>query len=832
MGNRARSGRRRRAGGGDGGEASSSKRLRWVAEEEQEEEEEAVDGEDLCFVCKDGGELRVCDFRSCHKAYHPVCVGKDSDFLNSNEEFICEWHTCFICKGRSRYYCYCCPWHTFCQGCVSQAEFVPVLRKTKGFCINCLRMAIMIEKNVDVDSDGERADFNDRATYEFLFKEYWEIVRDKEGMTLDKLEEAYAILKRGQNCKPDPDLEKLPDEERNSDAEFVGHSDDSDEELSSRAKLNGMTMKIKSFRKGAKSMRNGFVGWGSKELIEFLSSIGKDTSETLDQYGVADVVKNYIRQNDLLQKDKKKLVICDEKLQPLFRKSKVRYNKIHYLLERHIAANMILEDEALASSEDNRDSVMTKKARIASYQPSAPKRTPEINKRCFASLVCDNINLIYLRRSLVVHLLKEPDTFESKVIGCFVRIKNDRKDYSFHMHKKLYQLGQVTGIRKTTEEDKIKDISDVLLCIFNMPDISISMLSDEDFDEEECQDLRLLAQNKSFKRYTVGDLEEKARSLRKDIMSHWINRELQRLDRLIDMANEKGWRKAKDEYLDKKQLLRKPSEQQRLLEEVPRVIPEMEDSKDTEVQVTTRDRSTQKSTVAFQGTNGTRASFFKSTAEEKFKGTGGERELSLKSLSEEKSEATNANTDGGTSVTHTQKPGTEANNVCGIPSVQNLDNNAADKGAEVSVDGDTAGAIVQRQSIEATDVITIDDDDDDHPREKSGQATVDLDADDAGDTHHAEHKTNNISRRGHRNVKVKRGASLHMRMWHYIDPQGDEQGPFTMEHLRNWWNNGYFRDDFRVWRTGQTSDTAIKLIDALQLIDEVVAVTGPHVVDD
>uniref|UniRef100_K3Z4B4 GYF domain-containing protein n=1 Tax=Setaria italica TaxID=4555 RepID=K3Z4B4_SETIT len=687
-------------------------------------------------------------------------------------------------------------------------------------------MTIMIEKNVDVDSDGERADFNDRATYEFLFKEYWEIVRDKEGMTLDKLEEAYAILKRGQNCKPDPDLEKLPDEERNSDAEFVGHSDDSDEELSSRAKLNGMTMKIKSFRKGAKSMRNGFVGWGSKELIEFLSSIGKDTSETLDQYGVADVVKNYIRQNDLLQKDKKKLVICDEKLQPLFRKSKVRYNKIHYLLERHIAANMILEDEALASSEDNRDSVMTKKARIASYQPSAPKCTPEINKRCFASLVCDNINLIYLRRSLVVHLLKEPDTFESKVIGCFVRIKNDRKDYSFHMHKKLYQLGQVTGIRKTTEEDKIKDISNVLLCIFNMPDISISMLSDEDFDEEECQDLHLLAQNKSFKRYTVGDLEEKARSLRRDIMSH-------------------------DEYLDKKQLLRKPSEQQRLLEEVPRVIPEMEDSKDTEVQVTTRDRSTKKSTVAFQGTNagstvslkrcseekykgtnGTRASFFKSTAEEKFKGTGGERELSLKSLSEEKSEATNANTDGGTSVTHTQKPGTEANNVCGIPSVQNLDNNAADKGAEVSVDGDTAGAIVQRQSIEATDVITIDDDDDDHPCEKSGQATVDLDADDAGDTHHAEHKTNNISRRGHRNVKVKRGASLHMRMWHYIDPQGDEQGPFTMEHLRNWWNNGYFRDDFRVWRTGQTSDTAIKLIDALQLIDEVVAVTGPHVVDD
>ena len=57
----------------------------------------------------------------------------------------------------------------------------------------------------------------------------------------------------------------------------------------------------------------------------------------------------------------------------------------------------------------------------------------------------------------------------------------------------------------------------------------------------------------------------------------------------------------KDAYLDKKRLLHKPSEQQRLLEEVPPVIPEMEDGKDTEVQVTTRDKSTKKSTVAFQG---------------------------------------------------------------------------------------------------------------------------------------------------------------------------------------------------------------------------------------
>ena len=40
-----------------------------------------------------------------------------------------------------------------------------------------------------------------------------------------------------------------------------------------------------------------------------------------------------------------------------------------------------------------------------------------------------------------------------------------------------------TGIRKTTEEYEIKDTANVLLCILNMPDVNISMLSDEDFDE-------------------------------------------------------------------------------------------------------------------------------------------------------------------------------------------------------------------------------------------------------------------------------------------------------------------------------------------------------------
>ncbi|GJM88623.1 hypothetical protein PR202_ga04705 [Eleusine coracana subsp. coracana] len=485
-------GRGRPRRGGDGSASASGRKRPLQAIQEEEEVDAATgddrDGEDLCFVCKDGGQLRVCDF-----------------------------------------------------SCVAQAEFTPVLRKTKGFCINCLKL--------------EKADFTDRETYEFLFKDYWEIVKDKEGLTLDKLEEAYAFMRKGLKCKK-ADLEKVPGEEHNSDSDFLGNSDDGDAEECSLSYSNGASKKIKSYVKKGKLKKNGHMGWGSEALIEFLSSVGKDISNSLDQFDAAQIVKEYIKKNNL-QKDKK-LVICDDKLKSLFRKSKLRVNRICSLLTKHITANMTSDDETLVSSEDNNDSAMTKKARTANYVSSSSKCTSESNKRCFASLVSNNIKLIYLKRSLVMDLLKEPDTFESKVTGCFVRVKNDPKDYNYHMHGKLHQLGQITGIQRSLEAYKIRDMStDVLLCISNMYDVKISLLSEEDFEE--------------------GELEEKAKSIRRDIMSH-IG------------------------YLNEKKRLCEHSERQRLLEEVPQVIPDTDDGKDTKLQVTAQDKSIEKSTIAFQAT--------------------------------------------------------------------------------------------------------------------------------------------------------------------------------------------------------------------------------------
>jgi len=68
------------------------------------------------------------------------------------------------------------------------------------------------------------------------------------------------------------------------------------------------------------------------------------------------------------------------------------------------------------------------------------------------------------------------------------------------------------------------------------------------------------------------EMEQKAKALHYDITKHWIARQLNILQKRINCANEKGWRRELEEYLEQRELLEKPSEQERLLKEIPRII--------------------------------------------------------------------------------------------------------------------------------------------------------------------------------------------------------------------------------------------------------------------
>lgn len=187
-----------------------------------------------------------------------------------------------------------------------------------------------------------------------------------------------------------------------------------------------------------------FVGWGSRELICFLESIGKDTSNQISRDDAADIITEYINEHKLTDPDKKKRVYCDERLLSLFgRKKLIRFSriKIYNMLSAHYAKEeKASDDDFLSSSED--EDMPAKRGR------SIPERKPQKNSVLktstspFAAVVPDNLKLIYLKRSLVQDLLKDFDTFEQKIIGSFVKVKSDPNDY---LQKNPYQLLQVTG---------------------------------------------------------------------------------------------------------------------------------------------------------------------------------------------------------------------------------------------------------------------------------------------------------------------------------------------------------------------------------------------------
>ncbi|XP_022642482.1 uncharacterized protein At5g08430 [Vigna radiata var. radiata] len=540
------------------------------------------DTEDWCFMCKDGGLLMVCDHGGCRKAYHPLCVGKDDSFLENGSEWTCSSHFCSLCHKVSKFKCFCCPKAT-CGKCFYDADFA-IVKGNKGFCSHCLKLALLIEDDAGIDSDGELVDFKDQATYEFLFSEYYKSIREEEGLNSKHVHSAHRFFKNGKSkCDLDPD-EIGVEEDDTCNSEDVSNYMVSDcDDLSDTAgSKSGRTKKgmgkLKSMKESGKDKKKEFIGWGSRSLIEFLEYIGQDTSNEFSEQDVTSIIIKYCRENNLFDPKKKRKIHCDARLISLLRRKSVNKNRMQNLLAPHFAENCQEMDDIISSSEDrdyNEPSNLSRKRKsISCTKSDNVDIVSEGHQSCFAAIVSSNLKLVYLKRSLVDELSKQPQTFDGKVLGSFVRIKTDPNDY---LQKNSHLLVQVVGINRSLNNDEIN--KEIMLQLSNVPkSVPISKISDDDFSEEECRDLYQRMRNGLLKQPTVLDLEQKARSLHEDIIKHWIPRKLVLLQNLIDRANEKGWRRELSEYLDEKLKLETQFEQSRLLNDIPKVIPEIVDA--------------------------------------------------------------------------------------------------------------------------------------------------------------------------------------------------------------------------------------------------------------
>lgn len=204
---------------------------------------------------------------------------------------------------------------------------------------------------------------------------------------------------------------------------------------------------LKSIKGKVKDKKKEFIGWGSRSLIEFLKYIGRDTSKEYSEDDVASIIIEYCKENKLFDPNKKRKVLCDAQLRSLLGRKSVNRNNIQNLLAPHFAENVEeIEDDITGSSEDRDDNEPFKcssQRKLFSSTKSIQNRvSEECRQSCFAAIVSSNLKLVYLKRSLVEELLKQPETFDGKVMGCFVRVKSDPNDY---LQKNSHLLLQVVG---------------------------------------------------------------------------------------------------------------------------------------------------------------------------------------------------------------------------------------------------------------------------------------------------------------------------------------------------------------------------------------------------
>ncbi|EPS59571.1 hypothetical protein M569_15234, partial [Genlisea aurea] len=248
-----------------------------------------------------------------------------------------------------------------------------------------------------------------------------------------------------------------------------------------------------------------FVGWGSKPLIEFLEGIGKDTKKKYSRLEVVSFITKYINVKGLTAPGNKKKAICDEKLFAIFGKQMITRKKVHELLEEHFSENCASSDDESEYSSDEKDD-----RKNSSKFPMPQKNAA---KNGFASVVPENIKLVYLKKSLVRELLEVPESFEEKITGSFVRMKSDPYDI---YKKNEFQLQLVTGTRRIASSD-----NEIRLKVANFfKAVPLSMLSDDNFSKEEVEDVQQKIENGSLKKFSLHEFESKARMLHVDITKH------------------------------------------------------------------------------------------------------------------------------------------------------------------------------------------------------------------------------------------------------------------------------------------------------------------------
>ncbi|KAL6601322.1 hypothetical protein ACP70R_044542 [Stipagrostis hirtigluma subsp. patula] len=557
------------------------------------------DEEEVCFICFDGGNLVICDRRGCPKAYHPSCVNRDDDFFKSKGRWNCGWHICSNCQKPARNMCFTCT-YSLCKACIKEAKFICV-RGNKGFCETCMNTVMMIE-NKEEATDQMDVDFDDKSSWWYLFKDYWLSLKKNLSLTVEEISTAKCQMSGSSLAIRENELPDTNDEEANSESSSGQHLGNSSSKKRGRKQLKqaatedgsegkegrrkytkrGLSgtrdaktstgKKVRKLSKRAQSKESESVGtstssaeegsWASKELLNFVAHMRNGDTSVLTQFDVQALLLQYIKRNNLRDPRRKSQIVCDSLLQSLFAKERVGHFEMLKLLESHFLMSEVspinadenhggvVDPDPSQDADGNSEAsvVMSSEKRKKSRKYDQRGRQPNLDD--YAAIDNHNIGLMYLRRNLMEELMGDVDTFDEKVVGSFVRIRipgtGQRQD--------IYRLVQIVGTGRAAEKYKSgKKTTDITLEILNLDKrevVTIDIISNQEFTEEECKRLRQSIKYGFIPRLTVGEVQEKARVLQALKVNDWIEK----------------W-----ECVEKLKLLSTPEERARRLNEEPEI---------------------------------------------------------------------------------------------------------------------------------------------------------------------------------------------------------------------------------------------------------------------
>ncbi|KAL3525316.1 hypothetical protein ACH5RR_013688 [Cinchona calisaya] len=511
--------------------------------------------EDVCFICFDGGSLVLCDRKGCPKAYHPACIKRDEAFFRSKAKWNCGWHICSVCQKAAHYMCYTCT-YSLCKGCTKDAEYVCV-RGNKGFCTTCMKTIMLIENKDAGNSEVVQVDFDDKTSWEYLFKVYWLYLKGNLSLTINELIQAKnpwrgAVMmdskqfSPGRNSLPNGGMMSIS---AKSSELLELNIPKEQSELLNQDSVN--TEKINSDNGPNLA---GCMEWASKELLELVAHVKNGDTSMLSQFDVQALLLDYIKRNNLRDPRRKSQIICDLRLKNLFGKPRVGHIEMLKLLEYHF---LIKDDDqknafipagivgSVAShmGADQNNSLMLNQSKKRKTRKKGEEKTPQTNLDEYAAIDIHNINLIYLRRNLMENLLGDEEKFHDMVVGSIVRIRiscNDPK-------QDIYRLVRVVGTSKASVPYKLGDkTTDIMLEVLNLnkkETTSIEAISNQEFSQEECRRLRQSIRFGLVKQWTVGEIQTKAIALQGVRLDDVLEAEILRLNHLRDRANEKGRKK-------------------------------------------------------------------------------------------------------------------------------------------------------------------------------------------------------------------------------------------------------------------------------------------------